>query len=255
MEFQRNAFKQALRSRVPQIGIWSMIASPIAVEILGDSGFDWICIDTEHSPVEISDLLTLLQASTNGPTHQVVRSAWNDPVLLKRILDVGAQTVLVPFIQNAEQAAQAVSACHYPPDGIRGVSGNSRSSRYGRVKSYLRSANDEICVIAQLETSAALANIEAIADVKGIDGIFIGPSDLSASMGYLGNPEHPAVQEQISRTLAALKARNVPAGILAANVDDATRFLEAGFTFVAASVDTKVLIRGLDEILSQLRLD
>lgn len=253
MEVKTNPFKKALKSGTKQIGVWSMLSSPVAVEIMSESDFDWICIDAEHSPVDVSNLLSLLQAGAAGKSHMVVRPAWNDPVLLKRVLDVGAQTVLVPFIQNAEEARQAVSACRYPPEGIRGVSGSSRASAYGRMNGYLKKANDEICVLVQLETGAALEKIEEIAAVEGVDGVFIGPSDLAASLGHLGNPAHPDVQAAIQSAIEKLRGLGIPGGILTPNITEARRYLEWGFTFVAAALDMNLLIKGLNSALEEVQ--
>ena len=153
---------------------------------MSDSGFDWLLLDTEHSPNDTPDILRHLQAVQGGSASPVVRAAWNDTVLIKRLLDVGAQTLLVPYVQNADEAARAVAATRYPPAGIRGVTGSGRASRYGRVKDYLQKANDEIGVIVQVETREALDQIESIAAIDGVDGVFVGPSDLSASLGLIG---------------------------------------------------------------------
>src|SRR5215470_7383166 len=180
MELNRNVFKQALKERRLQIGLWSSLASNIGAEIVADSGFDWILLDMEHSPNEVPILLAQLQAMTRGTATPVIRPAWNDPVLIKRVLDIGAQSVLLPYVQNAEEARRAVAAVRYPPAGIRGVAASSRASRYGRVKDYLKNANGEICLLVQVETRAALDQLEEIAAIEGVDGVFIGPSDLSA---------------------------------------------------------------------------
>lgn len=158
MSLPENSFKSALREGRQQLGIWSTFCSPIVAEILGKSGFDWILFDAEHSPVEIAGLLPLLQAASCGPATSVVRPAWNDPVLIKRILDIGAQTVLLPFVQTSEEAHRAVQSCHYPPDGRRGVSGTTRASDFGRTSNYLKTAAEQICVLVQVETGEALVS-------------------------------------------------------------------------------------------------
>src|SRR5262245_27460258 len=179
MELNRNRFKQALNERRLQIGLWSSLASNIGAEIISDSGFDWILLDTEHSPNEIPILVQQLQAVGRGTAMQVVRAAWNDLVLIKRILDIGAQSILIPYVQTPDEARRAVAAVRYPPRGMRGVAGAARASRYGRVTDYLKKADDEICLLVQVETKSALDQLEAIASVEGIDGVFIGPADLS----------------------------------------------------------------------------
>src|SRR5215468_4147621 len=191
MDMPRNHFKHAIAAGKLQIGLWCSLCSPITTEIVSHSGFDWLLLDTEHSPNEVPDVLALLQAVQAGTASAIVRPAWNDIVLIKRFLDIGAQTLLIPFVQSADEARRAVEATRYPPGGIRGITGSGRASRYGRVKYYLKNASREICLLVQVETKSALDQIEAIAEVDGIDGVFIGPNDLSASFGQnrqLGSP-------------------------------------------------------------------
>src|SRR6202165_5141810 len=211
-DMQRNAFKHALAGGKLQIGLWSSLCSNIAAEIISDSGFDWILLDTEHSPNEIPDLLSQLQAIQAGSATPIIRPAWNDAVLAKRALDIGAQSLLFPYVQNAEEAKRAVASTRYPPQGIRGVSVAARASRYGRTPGYLTKANDEICVLVQVETRAALNALDALAEVEGVDGVFIGPSDLAASLGHLGNPQHPDVQKAMEDAVKRLKAVATPRG-------------------------------------------
>ena len=253
MELQRNAFKAALKAGRLQIGLWSSLCSTIATEVVADSGFDWLLIDTEHSPNEVPDVLAQLQACGRGTASPIVRPAWNDPVLIKRYLDIGATTLLVPFVQNAEEARRAVAACRYPPSGIRGVTSMGRGSRYGRVKDYLKQANDEIGLLVQIETGTALDVLEEIAAVDGVDGVFIGPADLSASMGQIGNPSHPDVQAAMKGAVDRLKAVGVPAGILAPQEADARRYIEWGYTFVAVGSDLGLLARHADALAKTFR--
>ena len=248
MERQRNAFKGALAKGQLQIGLWSSLGSAIAVEIIADSGYDWILLDTEHSPNELPDLLAQLQACATGTATPIVRPAWNDPVLIKRILDIGAQAILVPFVQNAEEARQAVAACRYPPAGIRGITVSGRASRYGRVTDYLKGADAEISVLVQVETGAALERIEEIAAVDGVDGVFIGPSDLAASLGQIGNAAHPVVQDAIRNAAERLKAVGKPSGILAPREEDARRYIEWGYGFVAVGSDLGLLLKNSDAL-------
>lgn len=253
MEIQANAFKRAILRGDLQIGLWCTLASNIAAEIVSDSGYDWLLIDTEHSPNDTPDILRHLQAVQGGSASPVVRAAWNDTVLIKRLLDVGAQTLLVPYVQNAEEARQAVAATRYPPAGIRGVTGSGRASRYGRVKDYLQKANDEIGVIVQVETREALDQIEAIAAVEGVDGVFVGPSDLSASFGLIGKPLSPEVQEAIEKAGKRIRAAGKSAGILAGGEADARRYMGWGYNFVAVGVDTVLLARAADELLARFK--
>lgn len=248
MELERNAFKHALAQGRLQIGLWSSLCSNMAAEIVSDSGFDWILFDTEHSPNEIPGLMAQLQAAARGTATPVVRAAWNDAVLIKRILDIGAQAVLIPFVQNAEEAKRAVAATRYPPAGIRGTAGSARGSRYGRVKDYLKKANGEMCVLVQAETKAALDQLEAIARVDGIDGVFIGPSDLAASLGHIGDMQHPTVQKAIEDAGRRLKAVGKAAGILTLNEDEARRYIGWGYTFVAVGADVGLLARSADAL-------
>src|SRR6266700_4271772 len=197
MELPRNRFKHAIAAGQLQIGLWCSLCSNIAADIVRDSGFDWLLLDTEHSPNEIPDLVGQLQAVSGGNATPIIRPAWNDTVLIKRCLDIGTQTLLVPYVQNPDEARRAVEAVRYPPAGVRGVAAASRASRYGRVADYLKKADSEICLLVQVETRSALEELEAIATVEGIDGVFIGPSDLSASLGHVGNPAHPEVQNAL----------------------------------------------------------
>lgn len=248
MDLPTNAFKAALARGELQIGLWSSLCSPIVAEIIGYSGYDWILVDTEHSPNEPPAVMAQLQALQAGTATPIVRPAWNDPVLLKRLLDIGAQAVLIPFVQNAEEAAKAVAACRYPPAGIRGITGSGRGSRYGRVPDYLKRADGEICVLVQVETGEALEQLEQIASVDGVDGVFIGPSDLSASLGHIGNPNHPQVQAAIQDAVKRLTAIGKPAGILTPSEVDARRYIEWGYRFVAVGSDLGLLAKHADAL-------
>src|SRR5215475_4820096 len=253
VEFQTNAFKRALKEGRLQIGLWSSLCSNIAAEIISDSGFDWILLDTEHSPNEIPDLVTQLQAVQRGTATPIIRPAWNDAVLAKRALDIGAQTLLFPYVQNVEEAKRAVSSTRYPPQGIRGVSVAARASRYGRVPGYLTKANAEICVLVQVETRSALDQIDAIAAVDGIDGVFIGHSDLAASLGHLGNWGHAEVQAALEDAVKRLKKIGKPAGILTPNEEEAKRFIQWGYTFVAVGSDLGLLAKNADALAKRFK--
>jgi 4-hydroxy-2-oxoheptanedioate aldolase len=253
MDNTRNAFKHALAAGQLQIGLWSSLCSNVAAEVIADSGFDWILLDTEHSPNEIPGLLSQMQAMTRGTATPVVRAAWNDVVLIKRILDIGAQSLLIPFVQNAEEAKRAVAAAYYPPAGIRGTAGSTRATRYGRVNNYLKRANEEICVLVQAETRAALDRLEDIAAVEGIDGVFIGPSDLAASLGHVGELQHPENQAAIEDAGRRLKKIGKAAGILSLNEDEARRYMSWGYTFVAVGADIGLLARGADALAKKFK--
>jgi 4-hydroxy-2-oxoheptanedioate aldolase len=253
MNNPRNAFKYAIAAGKLQIGLWCSLCSNIAADIVSDSGFDWLLLDTEHSPNEIPDVLAQLQAVRGGTATPIVRPAWNDPVLIKRVLDIGTQSLLIPYVQSPEEARRAVAAAHYPPAGIRGVAAASRASRYGRVAGYLQNADEEICTLVQVETQTAFDQLEAIAQVEGVDGVFIGPSDLSASFGHVGNPQHPEMQKLLESAVMRLKAIGKPAGILTGNEDEARRYIAWGYTFVAVGADVGLLARGADALAKKFK--
>ena len=249
-----NPFKAALRQQQRQIGLWSVLGSNLAAEIIAHAGFDWVVLDTEHAPNEIPALLTQLQAMSAGTAEPVVRCAWNDAVLIKRILDLGVRSLLVPFVQNAEEARRAVAATRYPPAGIRGVAVSNRATGWGRLlPDYHAQANDRMCVIVQIETRAALAELEAIAAVDGVDGLFIGPSDLAADLGHLGNPNHPEPQAVIADAGKRIRAAGRSAGILTADVAAARRYLDLGFTFVAVGSDAGSLLQQTTALVRQFK--
>ena len=245
-----NEFKRRLAGGEPLVGMWCSLPGGFAAEVLAGAGFDWILFDTEHSPGDPVTVLSQLQTAAAYPVSSVVRPASNDPVLIKRLLDIGAQTLLVPFVENAAEAAQAVAAMRYPPLGMRGVAGITRASRFGRVKNYGALAADELCLLVQVETRTALADLEAIASVDGVDGVFIGPSDLAASLGHIGRPDHPEVVALIEDALRRLRALGKPSGLLTTNVEFARRSFDLGAAFVAVGVDVALLTRAADELAS-----
>jgi len=249
----RNAFKQALSRCERQVGLWCSMASPVAAEILAGAGFDWIVIDGEHAPNDIVTLLPQLQAMRGGTAEPVFRVPWNEPVIIKRALDVGARSLLIPFVQNPDEARKAVAATRYPPLGIRGVAVAPRANDYGRIQSYHRNAHLDTCVLVQLETKIALKEVEAVAAVEGVDGIFIGPSDLAAAFGHLGNPKHPEVQAAIADAAQRIRAKGKSAGILTGNADDAEGLFDAGYNFVAVGSDVGVLARIAEALAARFR--
>lgn len=253
MDLSRNEFKHALAQGRLQIGLWCSLCSNITAEIVADSGFDWLLLDSEHSPNEVPDLLQQLQAVARGTATPIVRPPWNDIVMIKRVLDIGAPSLLIPYVQNAEEARRAVAATRYPPEGVRGVTASGRAARYGRVKDYLKTAHSELCLLVQVETRAALDQLEAIASIEGIDGVFIGPSDLAASLGHVGNPQHPEVQAALEDAVRRLTAIGKPAGILTANEDEARRYIDWGYLFVAVGSDLGLLARGADTLAKKFR--
>ena len=241
MDFPVNRFKHAILNGQKQIGLWSHLCSPISIEILAHCGYDWLLLDMEHSPNEVPDVLAQLQAMQGGTATPIVRPPWNDMVTFKRLLDIGVQTLLVPYIQTAEEARNAVSYTRYPPHGVRGYAGAPRASNYGRVKGYAQRSAEEICVLLQVETIEGLKNIEEIANVEGVDGVFIGPGDLSAALGHLGNPKHPEVLQVIDEAIARIRACGKAAGILTGDEALAKHYVAQGCLFVAVGADQNVL--------------
>ncbi|MFO1057432.1 MAG: aldolase/citrate lyase family protein [Dongiaceae bacterium] len=249
--FRVNRFKEALRARRRQIGLWSSLASPIVAEVVAGAGFAWILVDQEHAPNELGDVLAQLQAMRGGTAEPVVRPPVNDAVVFKRLLDIGARSLLVPQVRTLDEVRQAVAATRYPPRGVRGVSVSQRANHYSRDRGYLADAESEICILVQIETAEALAAVDAIAGADGIDGLFVGPSDLAAALGHLGQPGHPAVQAAFARVREAAARAGRPAGILAPQAADAERYLEQGFSFVAVGSDLGLLVAGCDGLLQR----
>ena len=253
MDLPKNRFKARLRAGEQQIGLWNSITGGIVSEALAGAGFDWLVIDTEHSLTDVPDTLGMMQAMAAYPVSPVVRPAANDAVLIKRVLDLGAQTLVIPYVQNVDEAQAAVSAMRYPPHGIRGVAGLTRAGRFGAVQGYTARAEEELCLIVQVETAEALAQIEAIAAVDGVDGLFIGPSDLAASMGHPGAPGHPevvaAIEDAIRRIVAAGKA----AGVLTLDATFARRCIQLGTTFTAVGMDIQLLVQGARKLAADFR--
>jgi 4-hydroxy-2-oxoheptanedioate aldolase len=252
MKLGVNPFKQALREGRAQIGIRTTLCSALVTEVLADSGFDYIYIDTEHTPSEVAIVLAQMQ-SVQGRTSQIlVRPVDNDAVLLKRFLDIGVQNFLIPNVQDPEDARRAVAATRYPPQGIRGVSASSRSSRYGRVRDYFARADDEICVVAMLETRAAVDNLEAIAGVDGIDALWVGPGDLAADFGVLreGGGSHPDVKKTVSDVIMRARLYGKPIGVPAPHPAEerGRELLAAGCALVTLSSDVDILARGADQL-------
>jgi 4-hydroxy-2-oxoheptanedioate aldolase len=251
MNLPENRFKRALAAGKPQIGLWSSLSSNYTVEVIAGAGFDWILLDSEHSPADIENLLTQLQAAAPYPTHAVVRVPWNDMVTIKRTLDIGAQSLLVPYVSTKAEAENAVSATRYPPAGVRGVAGTTRATRFGRIAEYARRAHEEICVLVQVETQPALDNIEAICAIAGIDGVFIGPADLHASLGHAGEVANPRVKPLIDDAIRRIRKSGKAPGILTPNEADARHWLECGALFVAVGSDVGILARGAEALAAK----
>lgn len=244
-----NAFKQAIGRGQRQIGLWQALASPYSADICAGAGFDWLLIDGEHAPNDLPLILAQLQAMAPYPIEPVVRLPIGDPVLVKQMLDIGARTLLVPMIESAEQAVEMVRATRYPPHGVRGVgSAIGRASRWNRTKDYLHNASEEICLLLQIESMAGLEALDSIAAVEGVDGVFVGPSDLAAALGHLGNPGHQVVQNAVEGAFLRILAQGKAAGILIADEALARRYLGLGTTFVAVGTDITILARGAEQL-------
>lgn len=250
MQTPVNPFKQALREQRTQIGLWLGLGGGTATEICAGAGFDWLLIDGEHAPLGVADVQAQAQVIAGYPaTHAIARVPVADVALIKQYLDTGVQTLLVPMVNSAEQAALCVSACRYPQDndqggqgGIRGMAG-ARASRWGRVADYATAANAQVCLLVQVETREALAALDAIAHTPGVDGVFVGPADLSASLGHVGDPGHPVVQAAIDDAIVRIRQAGKAPGILCTDEAQARRYLALGAVFVAVGLDTQMLAR------------
>ncbi|MDA0348831.1 MAG: aldolase/citrate lyase family protein [Verrucomicrobia bacterium] len=236
-----NQLRQDLLARKPLIGCWCAMSSPIGAEILGQAGFDWLLIDGEHSANDFKDFMLQLMALKDSASAPVVRPQWSEPVIVKRLMDLGFYNFLFPFIETEEQAKAIVAATRYPPDGIRGVALLQRGNKYGYIADYPEKINENVSVLVQIESLQGLENVEAIAKVEGVDGLFIGPSDLSVAMGHFCQPMHPEVQEAMQRIIAAGKAAGKSVGIIAAVEEQARMYLEMGVNFVAVGADLGIL--------------
>lgn len=253
MNLPVNQFKRALASGSTPIGAWLVSAAPSTAEALGCLGFDFLVVDMEHTPIDPPQMVGILQTIAGTPAQAIVRPPWNDMVMVKRALDAGAQSLLLPFVQSADEATRAVAYTRYPPAGVRGVAALHRGSRYGTIPDYVKRAHEEICVIVQIETPTAFAQLEQIAAVPGIDSIFIGPADLSASMGFPGDMGNPAVQDKLRAGAQMCKRMGKPCGIVGANPDIVAKFLDYGFSWVAVGSDLAMLVSRAQEFLSAVR--
>lgn len=253
MDLPVNHFKRRLLAGESLIGLWCSLPGGYAAEAVAGAGYDWLLFDTEHSPGDPLTALQQLQAVAPYAVSAVVRPAANDPVLIKRFLDLGAQTLLIPMVNTAEEACAAVRAMRYPPHGIRGVSALTRATRFGRVSNYATRAEEELCLLVQVETREALENIELIAAVEGVDGIFIGPADLAADLGHVGQAGHPNVVSAVAHSITRIKAAGKAAGILTPDPAFAQKCIEQGTTFTAVGIDAGILARQSEGLLARFR--
>lgn len=251
MKLPENRFKRALREDGVQYGLWLGLGSPVAAELCACVGFDWMLIDGEHGANDFRSVYSQLQAIEGTGTHAIVRLVDDDPGRIKRYLDMGVQSLLIPMVDTPEQAEQAVAAVRYPPRGIRGLATSiTRSSRWTQIEDYALQADEQICLIVQAETVTALDNLKAIAAVDGVDSVFVGPSDLSASMGYLGQPGHPEVQAAVAQALRDIAASGKAPGTLAGSPEAIRTHTGNGAKFLGIGSDTALLVAGTRELLS-----
>ncbi len=248
------SFKAQLRQGRPLIGLWQALANGYTAEICARQGFDWLLLDGEHSPNTIETLLAQAQAIAAFPAHAIVRVAFGEPVVIKQYLDLGLHTLLVPMVETAEHARELVRACRYPPLGIRGVSSaTSRGADFGQDSNYLHDASERITLIVQIESRTGLDNLKEIAEVDGVDALFVGPSDLAASLGHLGEPLHAEVSAAVDQARATISAAGKPAGIFAVSPEHARQAIADGFAFVSVGTDIGLLISGAKQVLQAVR--
>ena len=253
MKLQPNPFTHAIASGDKQIGLWVTLSNAFSAEVVAPAGYDWALIDMEHSPNDYFSVLGQLQAFAASDTTAIVRPEWNDPVIVKRLLDLGVPGLLFPMIQTVEEAQNAVASTRYPPRGMRGVSGSTRATKFGRVTDYVARIEDETTVILQLETAAAVSRALEIGTVDGVSGIFFGPADIAADIGLAGQPMHPDVWNLIKPAANALIAKGVPVGTLVMGTEFAGALLNDGFTFVACASDAALLAKASDAALSAVK--
>jgi 4-hydroxy-2-oxoheptanedioate aldolase len=254
MQLPTNTFKRRLGEPGVQYGLFSGLADPVVAEINAGAGFDWLVLDVEHAPNDLRTVLHQLQAIAAYDTSAIVRAQVGDTVVIKKLLDIGAQTLLVPMVESGAQASELVRAVRYPPIGIRGVGPSlARASRWNQIDGYLLEAERELCLVVQVESVAGLAAIEAIAATDGVDGVFVGPSDLAASMGFLGRPSHPDVMAAVDRAIERIVATGTPAGVFATSSSDAERWADRGATFIALGTDTTLLARAASDLARTFR--
>jgi 4-hydroxy-2-oxoheptanedioate aldolase len=253
MDLPVNQFKRALREGRMIYGAWLVSGAASAAEALGCAGYDFLVVDTEHTPIETTQAAEIMRTIAGTGASAIVRPAWNDMVLVKRMLDSGAQTLLLPFVQNAEEARRAVAFTRYPPEGVRGIAGVHRGSRYGTIPNYLKNAASELCVIVQVETPTALANLAEIAAVPGVDSIFVGPGDMSASMGFLGDMANPAVLDVLKKAAQQCRKLGKPVGIVGPTPEMTLKYVEFGYTWVAIASDLGMMVGRATEWLGKLK--
>ena len=245
-----NRFKRALRDDRPLLGFWASLGSPLSAEVLVHSGADWVLVDLEHGPAGVPELLMHLQAMAGAPASSLARVPSDDPTIIKKVLDVGAQTLLVPFVETAEQASAVVASARYAPEGRRGMALTTRAASFGRDKDYLATANQEVCLMVQIETARGVENVDRIAAVDGVDALFVGPADLSASRGHVGNASHPEVERAVAAIVDAGRRARKPVGIYSSSIGDARARISQGFRVVALGSDVQLLVAGAQRAMT-----
>ena len=253
MELPVNHFKHALAAGRLQIGMWCNLCSEYAMEVSSGGGMDWLIIDMEHMPIDMFMMVRQLQATMENRTQPVVRIPWNDMVTVKRVLDAGAQSLLIPMIQTGEEARNAVAYTRYAPDGVRGSGGPTRASRFMRIKDYAKKAAGEICVLLQVETLQGIENLGEIASVPGVDGIFLGPGDLSTDMGHLGNMNHPDVQKVLDEAIVKIRKCGKAPGILTNDEARARHYVDLGAQFITVGSDVAILARETEKLAAKYK--
>jgi len=253
MQLAKNQFLRAIQNGEKQVGLWVSMCSPYAAEVVAGAGFDWVVVDMEHAPNDVMSVAAQLQAFAGTATTTLVRPDWNDKVAIKRVLDVGAQGLVIPMVQSVAEAEQAVAATRYPPSGVRGVAGAMRATKFGRIADYAARVSDETALILQVETMAAIQQAEAIGGLDGVSGVFFGPADIAADLGHVGQPMHPDVWAVIKPAARRLIDQGVPVGTLVLDPAFATALFNEGFSFVACGLDTTLLAQGADALLQTVK--
>lgn len=254
LKIPENSFKKAIKAGQTQLGLWLSCANAYTAEIAATSGYDWLLVDGEHGPNDIPTLLAQLQAIAPYDSHPIVRPASKDPALIKQVLDIGAQTLLIPMVDTAEDASNMVKAIRYAPRGIRGVGASvARAARWGRIENYSAQVEEQLCLLVQVESVKGLQNLDAITKVEGVDGVFIGPADLSASMGHIDDAGHPEVKTAIENAIKHIRSLGKAAGILVTDPESAKHYLACGANFVAIAVDTMLMTKAMSDALTQVK--
>lgn len=256
MRLAKNKFKKSALNKETTFGVWNGLVDTITGEILACAGFDWILIDGEHAPFDIRTIQSQMQAISAYDVQIIVRPPVGNSVLIKQLMDIGVQSLLVPMVETKEQAEELVKAMRYPPEGIRGVGAAlARASKWNQVDDYFNDANDQMCLICQVESVEGIKNIESILKVEGVDGVFIGPADLGASMGYLGQPNHPAVKEEVSKAIKLIRKHNKTAGFLSGSKETIDYYVSQGANMVGVGLDTLLLSKAAKQLAERFKPD